>query len=150
MTLAWLHNKTAGYPIGGTMPMIRNVEKRYLELGGQIQYGAKVEKILVEKDQAVGVRLVDGSELRADVVISCADGHATIFEMLEGKYADDIIRGYYRNYKPFPSILLIGVGVNRSFADELQSVSGSVIPTERTIQDRAENLFPSAGAPVQF
>ena len=124
MTLGWLNNQAAGYPLGGTMPMIRNVEKRYVELGGQIQYNARVEKILVENDRAVGVRLTDGSELRADVVISCADGHATIFDMLEGKYADDTVRGYYRSYKPFPPLLLVGVGVNRTFETEPPSVSG--------------------------
>lgn len=124
MTLAWLSNRTAGYPIGGSLPLVHNLEKRFHELGGRIQFGAKVVKILVEKDRAVGVRLADGSELRSDVVISCADGHATIFEMLEGKYIDDTIRGYYRNYKPFPPILLIGVGVNRSFSEESASVSG--------------------------
>ena len=33
MTLAMLHRKAAGYPIGGSLPMAEAVEKRYLELG---------------------------------------------------------------------------------------------------------------------
>ncbi len=40
--------------------MAEAVEKRYLELGGQINYNARVDKILVENGKAVGIRLEDG------------------------------------------------------------------------------------------
>jgi phytoene dehydrogenase-like protein len=129
-TFAWLSKKEGGYPVGGSLPMIHNVEKRYTELGGQITYDSRVEKILVKNDRAVGVHLVGGEEIYADLVISCADGHATIFDMLDGLYIDDVIRGYYRTFKPFPPILLIGVGVNRSFADEPQTVAGVTFETK--------------------
>jgi phytoene dehydrogenase-like protein len=33
MTLAWLNKKSAGYPLGGSLPFIRLIEKRYLDLG---------------------------------------------------------------------------------------------------------------------
>jgi phytoene dehydrogenase-like protein len=41
------------------------------------------------------VRLADGTEHHADVVISAADGHTTIFDMLDGRYVDDRIQAYY-------------------------------------------------------
>ena len=50
------------------------------------------DKILVENGKAVGVRLEDGTEERADIVISAADGRATIFNMLDGKYVDEKIK----------------------------------------------------------
>lgn len=115
--MAYLHDQIAGYPIGGSIPMAEGQEKRYLELGGQVHYNSRVEKILVEENRAVGIRLVDGSEFRADYVISGADGHATIFEMLDGRYVDDKIQKIYDNYKLFPPILMVGLGVNRTFAD---------------------------------
>lgn len=124
MTLAFLDSKTAGYPLGGSMPLAQAIEKRYLDLGGTIHYSFPVEKILVEDNRAVGVRLKDGSEHRADMVISAADGHATIFKMLEGRYLNDTIRGYYDNMPIFPGLVFVGLGINRSFADETQSVSG--------------------------
>jgi len=91
-TFAYLHNRNAGYPIGGSLPMSLALAKRYQDLGGVIHYGSRVEKILVEGDQAVGVRLADGSEHRAGRVISAADGNTTIFKMLDGKYADEKTR----------------------------------------------------------
>jgi len=115
MTLAWMHNKAAGYPIGGSLEFSRAIEQRYLGLGGEIHYHSPVSKILTENDQAIGVRLADGTEHRSDIVISTADGHATIFDMLEGKYINDKIRGYYDKLPIFPPLVQVALGVARSF-----------------------------------
>ncbi len=90
--------------------------------GGEIRYGARVERILVEDDAAVGVRLIDGTELRADHVISAADGHATIFDMLEGRYADDKLRRLYDEMERFPAIFQVSLGVDRDLSNEPWSV----------------------------
>jgi phytoene dehydrogenase-like protein len=133
ITLAWLSQKNAGYVIGGSMGISRSMEQRYLSLGGQVNYARKVERILVEGNHAVGVRLEDGSVHRADYVISAADGHATIFDMLEGKYVDETIRGYYENMPIFQPIVFVALGVNRSFEDVPKLVTGLVFPLEKPI-----------------
>jgi len=134
MPLAWQHLKVAGYPLGGSLPFARAIEKRFLDLGGEIQYSAKVSKVLVENDRAVGIRLEDGSEHRADVVISAADGHATIFELLEGRYVDETIRGYYNNMQLFPPLLYISLGISDPLEDLPGTVSGIRFPLERPIE----------------
>ncbi|MEJ5203286.1 MAG: NAD(P)/FAD-dependent oxidoreductase, partial [Anaerolineales bacterium] len=127
-TLAYLHNRNAGYPIGGSLPMSLAMEKRYLALGGVIHYRSRVEKILVESNRAVGVRLTDGSEHFAERVISAADGHATIFELLDGKYADAKTREPYEKWKTFQPLIYIGLGVRRTFENEPRTVSGISFP----------------------
>ena len=124
-TMALVHDRAAGYPIGGSLPMARAVEKRYCDLGGEICYNCRVEKILVEGDRAVGVQLADGSIQKADAVISAADGHATIFEMLGGRFVDEKIHEIYEEYPLFPPILLVGLGVKRTFP-ELPGVTGGM------------------------
>ena len=52
--LATLNNGDGGWPIGGSMAISKNMEKRYRELGGEIAYRSKVVKILVEKGQSCG------------------------------------------------------------------------------------------------
>ena len=121
LTLAWLHMRDAGYPVGGSLEFSRAIENRYMGLGGQMNYKSRVDKILVENDKAVGVRLADGSEHHADYVISAADGHATIFEMLEGKYIDKKIRGYYEDFELFPPLVIVSLGVDRDFTGESHS-----------------------------
>ena len=124
MPLAWLNQKTAGYPLGGSLEFSKTIEKRYLGLGGKIDYKSPVAKILVENDKAVGIKLSNGTEHLADIIISAADGHTTIFEMLEGKYIDDKIKGYYNNFSLFPPLLHVAYGVARTFQELPQSVSG--------------------------
>ena len=126
VTLASLHLKTAGYVIGGSREITRSVEDRFLRLGGDIKYKSKVDKILVENNHAAGIRLTDGSEYRADYVVSAADGHSTIFDMLEGKYVDARIAEYYREYTLFRPLIYAGLGINRSFNDVPHLVSGLV------------------------
>lgn len=134
MTLSWFHGRQAGYPIGGSMPVAEALERRYKELGGEIDYGARVSDILVDDDRAAGVRLADGSEQRADVVVSAADAHATIFDMLKGRYVDDTVRGWFEEYTPFPPLLLVGLGVDRAFAEEPQVVSGISLGLAEPVQ----------------
>lgn len=132
MTMAMLARKSAGYPIGGSLPMAEAVEKRYLELGGKIDYNARVGKILVENNRAVGIQLEDGREERADVVISAADGRSTIYKMLDGKYVDEKTNDLYQNAKPFPSILHIGLGVKREFTEYYGLTSGLTFPLKES------------------
>ena len=115
MTLAWMHQKSAGYPTGGSLEFSRAIERRYLDLGGEVHYRSPVSKILVENNQAVGVRLADGTEHRGDIIISAADGHTTIFDMLDGKYRNNKIQGYYDKLHIFPPLVQVALGVARSF-----------------------------------
>ena len=122
-TLAMLHNKGAGYPLGGSLPMARGVEKRYCDLGGEIHYGARVSKILTEDlpggkgSRVVGIRLEDGREEHADIVISAADGHATLYQMLDDRFTTAEFRAMFQSAAIFPPILYVGLGVNRTFTD---------------------------------
>lgn len=130
-TFAYFHKGNAGYPVGGSLPMSLAMAKRYTDLGGVIHYNSRVEKILVKGESAIGVRLADGSEHRAERVISAADGYTAIFKMLEGRYVDERTREPYEKWPTFPPLLFGGMGVNRSFADEPQTVSGISFPLRR-------------------
>jgi phytoene dehydrogenase-like protein len=123
-TFAWMNQKTAGYPIGGSLELARTIERRYLDLDGKINYKSRVVKILVENDRAVGVLLADGSEHRADVVVSAADGRTTIFKMLEGKYINKKVQGYYDKLSLFAPLIYVGLGVNGSFKNVPSTVTG--------------------------
>lgn len=132
-TLAWMHKHEAGYPIGGSLPLARSIEQRYRELGGAITYRAKVRRILVRNDRAVGVELEDGSRYEADAVISAADGHTTLFQMLEGRYVDKRIRRLYE-MPLFPPLVCVSLGVRRTFEDVPHLIAGLDIPLKRPIR----------------
>lgn len=133
-TFAYLHNKNAGYPIGGSMPMSKALEKRFTDLGGMIHYGKKVEKILVTEKRAVGIQLEGGEAHHGRLVISAADGHTTIYKMLDGKFGDFKDSEPYEKWPVFPPLIYVGLGVNRSFDDEPRSVSGFLIRLKKPLE----------------
>lgn len=118
MVLAAYHTRNAGTPLGGSIHVAQTVAKRYRSLGGTLHFGAKVQKILVARDRAVGARLADGSEQRADAVICAADGRTAIFEMLEGKYVSAELRQVYADWKVYPPLVQVMLGVARDFSAE--------------------------------
>jgi len=58
--------------------------------------------ISVKNDAATGIVLDNSEEHASDIVVSAADGHATIFDMLGGRYVDAKVKDYYDNYETFP------------------------------------------------
>ncbi len=117
-SLAWMSRGNAGYPIGGSLKIIGLIEERYKALGGNIRFGAKVEKIVVKKGKAAGVELSGGRGIAADVVVSAADGHSTIFHLLGGEFLSDEVEKAFKIYKPFPSYVLVSIGVRADLRAE--------------------------------
>ena len=112
MMLAWFNKKNAGYLLGGSKPMTQRMSEKYINLAGVLTTHKKVKKIIVEDNLAKGVLLDDGSKIFADYVISAADGHSTIFEMLAGKYLSEKIKEAYDSWELFNPIVQVSFGIN--------------------------------------
>jgi phytoene dehydrogenase-like protein len=111
------------WPIGGAGELAKSIEKRYLTLGGKVHYRNRVEKILVENDRAVGIKLADGTEHRADIIISNADGRKTIFDMLDGKYINETVRGHCAPMMDeTPFAVNVCLGIDRDLSGEPSSL----------------------------
>jgi phytoene dehydrogenase-like protein len=123
ISLAWMNAGDAGYCIGGAQAIIRLIEEKIRALGGKIRFRAKVSRILVEADRAVGVELANGEAVLADWVISAADGRATIFDMLGGNYIDDATRKLYEEKELFASYLQVSLGVGLDLSDQPAALS---------------------------
>ena len=117
-SLAWMSERNAGYPIGGSQAVIRLIVENLLRLGGRLRLASEVQGILVERDSAVGVRLAGGATELADWVVSAADGHATIFKLLGGKYTDEATSRRYGSMVAFPSYVQVSLGIARDLSDQ--------------------------------
>ncbi len=120
-TMAWYSNNTAGFPEGGSIKIAEDIEKKYMELKGRTYYGHKVEKIIVDNNKAVGIKLADGTEKYSDIVLSASDGHSTIFNMLDGRYISDIAKKWYLNASTFPPYVQISLGIARDLSDKART-----------------------------
>jgi phytoene dehydrogenase-like protein len=122
MMLGWFHAKNAGYLLGGSLAIAQRMANRYQKLGGELLLQKRVSKILVENNRAIGVQLADGSALYADIVVSAADGHTTLYEMLEGKYLTPQLENAYKNWELFSSFVQLSFGINEKIESEANVV----------------------------
>jgi phytoene dehydrogenase-like protein len=78
-----------GIVSGGMGAITQAMAKSVQANGVEIRTAAEVEQILVDNGRAQGVRLVDGTEIRADIVISNADPKRTFLHLVaEGDLPD--------------------------------------------------------------
>lgn len=80
-TIAEHYFNGASYPVGGAGVLAATIAKRIEAGGGMLVTSAEASMILVENGRAAGVRMADGRELRAPLVMSDA-GAANTFERL--------------------------------------------------------------------
>jgi phytoene dehydrogenase-like protein len=120
--LGWLNNGGAGYPMGGSRKFIDTIEQKYLSLGGKVFYKSPVNEITVEDDCATGIILKDGTEVKADMVVAATDFNFTVKNLLNSKYSNKELDGYFDNQPTFPGMIQVSLGVNREFKDEIHKV----------------------------
>lgn len=75
------------YPVGGSSRFAATILPVIEAAGGAVVTSTEVSEIVVENDRAVGVRLADGSEVRAPMVISDAGVENTIRRLLPADVA---------------------------------------------------------------
>jgi phytoene dehydrogenase-like protein len=67
---------------GGIGALTGHLHALFTDLGGEIRFRAKVDKILVEHERATGVRLRDGSTISAPVVVSNLAPETTLIDLV--------------------------------------------------------------------
>ncbi len=116
-------NRDIAWPIGASMSFVDGIANRYESLGGKLYCRKKVEKILTDNGRAIGVRLEDGSEEFADIVISDADGRKTLMGLLEGRYMDEKLKAYCAEPADESDFAVsIFLGVDRDLSQEPASM----------------------------
>lgn len=119
MAMAGMAVGDNGYPLGGSRDFAGRIGKRFTDLGGKIHYNARVDTILVENGKAVGIRLSDGTEVMGDYIVSCADGYATLYHMLDDRYTPDMYRNLFAKPKEYPTstCAIVFMGVDAALPD---------------------------------
>jgi len=86
---AWM---AVGTPAGGVHSLAHASQRVILENGGKIFTRCKVDKIIIENGKAVGIRLADGTEVRArKAVISNVDPLQLCCELIGEEYLDPVL-----------------------------------------------------------
>jgi len=121
-TLASLHVKDAGFPGGGSLEFARAIEKQFLELGGRINYSAKVAEIIIEDNRAADLILENGTQVKGDLIISAADLHSSVYGLLKGRYRTEKIDESFANL-PVYSSAQVSLGLDCDLSEELEGIA---------------------------
>jgi len=111
MVFADRHYGGINYPKGGVGTIAQKLVEGLEKVGGKIQYKAKVAKIILEGNQAVGVKLVSGQEYRAKRIISNATRWDTFEKLIPAESMPKAEKRWQTRYKKSPSFLSIHLGV---------------------------------------
>jgi phytoene desaturase len=73
------------YAMGGVQAIAKAMAQVVRDQGGQVKFGVEVDEITVENGRASGVRLTDGRNIAADIVVSNADAGHTYTRLLRNQ-----------------------------------------------------------------
>ena len=107
-----------GVPLGGSQQVAFTIAERFKKLGGELRLKTRVTGVELTGDRVTGVKLGDGTTLKADEIIWAADGHTLIFDLLGGRYADEGIRTMYEKWTPVLPVVQVCLGVARDMTKE--------------------------------
>jgi phytoene dehydrogenase-like protein len=82
LLLGLLHGYGVSRPVGGMQSLVDALAASFRSHGGQIRTGTAVSEIVVSGGRAAGVALADGSSISARTVLSTADPHTTLRDLV--------------------------------------------------------------------
>lgn len=86
--MALRHHPGMARPKGGTGALTEALVRCVQDLGGEIRTDQQVKQVLVDEGRAVGVRLVNGQEYRANTVISSLDAQRLFLQLVDAGDVD--------------------------------------------------------------
>lgn len=119
MPLSVFDQKSAGYPIGGSLAFAKKIEETYLSLGGKMHYNTPVKKIITENGVATSILVRNNIIHYSDITLSAADWHYTVFDALDGKFVDQKMRDLkdLKKLEVFFSVIQFSFGINKDLSD---------------------------------
>jgi len=111
------------FPIGGAGAIARAIAPVIERSGGAILVRAEVQSILVEAGRAIGVRMEDGREFRAPVVVSAVGATNTYGRLLPAETAPPELRASLKQVGP--SISYVSLYLGFAETDEALGLTGT-------------------------
>ncbi len=141
----------AWFPVGGAKAFAAALLATVEEAGGATLVRAEVERILVQGGRAVGVRMADGSEIRAQRVVSAAGAKTTIGRLLDEEWQQSEWARSITALPDSPAYLCLNLG----FAGDLSATEAAranlwLFEEWRDDQREWQAQDPAALAPILY
>jgi len=100
------------YVIGGIGKVVEALAGAISASGGKIETGTAVEKILLEGERITGVRLADGREVSAEVVLASGGAKETLYGLVGKQHLSEHSVRSVEALKPMESVLMVHLGID--------------------------------------
>lgn len=100
------------YPQGGVGQIAQKLVLGLKKFGGEILYQARVSKIIIENQQAVGVKLANNQEYRAQRIVSNATRWDTFNQLIPPELIPPQEKKWQQRYQKAPSFISLHLGVS--------------------------------------
>ena len=102
VSYATMTSGNGGIPMKGSLAMSLRMADRFREMGGVIHTGVSVKEIVLKGKKTEGIRLEDGSLVRADHVISAVDTDFLFGRLIDRKYMPRELAKAYERRNAYP------------------------------------------------
>ncbi len=102
------------YPRGGMIRIPEALQRMGEKFGMQVRTGTRVSSVLMEGRRAIGVRLADGSEISADVVVSDINAKTLYLDMIGAEHLPPAVARGIRSYKLSLSVPMVYLALDAS------------------------------------
>jgi len=109
------------YFVGGCQKLPEALAKYIEDRGGKFHYGTVAEKVLIENGKAVGIRLEDGTEVKADMVVGCGAGKDFFENMVGLEHLNEEYKQILSTYRPMEAVFMVHLGVDYDPMDYMRS-----------------------------
>lgn len=105
------------YSVGGTSTLVNGMVRLFTDLGGKMYLNSEVKEIMAESGKVTGIRMNDGTENIADIVISNGDVANTYMKLIDSKYRKKYTNGKIKNFDYSMSLFVIYFGTKKRYND---------------------------------
>jgi phytoene desaturase len=105
------------YAIGGTGSVVNGMAKLFEELGGKMYLNSEIKEISINNRKVTGVILTDGTEHKADAVVSNADVALTYMNLIDEERRRKYTNKKLEGMKYSMSLFVIYFGTKKKYTD---------------------------------
>lgn len=141
------------YPVGGAGSIFKSIAPVIWRTGGAVFTNAEVKEILVKDGKATGVKMADGKEFYAPVIISDAGIYNTYQRLLPAVNGAIATKEYFKHLQPSVGHVCLYVGINRPNSElKLGKANYWIYPKNYDHDQSIENFTknPESELPVVY
>ena len=120
VSYATMTSGNGNIPLEGSLSMSLRIVKKFKEMGGVLYTNKPTKRIIIKGRRAEGIELEDGTEVKADYVISAVDVSFLYGRLIDGSYMPKDLRKAYENRSAYPvtSGFQVAYAIDSDFSGE--------------------------------